>query len=390
MTAPRWAEHFVATVRANDRYEFVPIEELPDTARRSLESVNGAHGVLVSRASSELSDIVVDAAGAGLVKLLSNGGPPPATLAEEPAALAQLVLDEVLQIETSGGYTSGPDAFVDLVAEPIDPPVSALACRSHDLIRRAARIGTDSRDLIMARLYRSGRLPVSARWERIFPSPDAVASMLGYADMVSPLHRDWFLTTTYSASGWLAWSRHDDRQDSPPSEFPYKLYVSPLPGALPELARSLVSAITDAGSSRFKIGSDAPGLLRPDKFVVYASNAAEVTTIAAAVTAAIGPAEAHGVPFTAELANGGLQSWAGDPASDQSPVGLGAESWRVAVCRRAADWIAQAQRARLDERDVTKYALARLDLAGVDIASFSPKQLTAPASPPASEPLVPT
>ena len=63
---------------------------------------------------------------------------------------------------------------------------------------------------------------------------------------------------------------------------------------------------------------------------------------------------------------------------------LGAESWRVALCRRAAEWMAQALRTRLDEQDVTRYTLARLELAGVDVARFGPKRLAAPSPPPTS------
>jgi hypothetical protein len=374
-----WTDAFVTTLRANDKYEFVPIGRLPSTRTLPLGAVDGAHGVLISEAGSGLADKVVDSAAAALVEQLRHPGRPPAALRKDPAVLVELVLDEVLEVETERGFASGPRAFCSLVEQPAVEPLTILAGRSHDIIRRVARIGPSSTDLLMARLYRSGRIPLSARWVSTFPGPDAVLSLLGESDSSSALRRDWRLTSRTPGLGWLAWSRRDGREDSPPSEFPYKLYVSPTPDALAELARPLIRTITDSGASRFKIGSDAAGLLRPDKLVVYACDAGEVSALAGAIDELVAGGSAHGVPFTAQLDATGLLSWAGDPRDEESPVGLPPESWRVAICRQLAEWIAQAQRSKLVEGDIVSYALARLELAGVDAATFAPSRLSSPA-----------
>jgi len=49
----------------------------------------------------------------------------------------------------------------------------------------------------------------------------------------------------------------------------YKLYVSPAVEDLADTLPVLVEALTRAGAKRFKVGPDAPGLLRPDQIVVH-------------------------------------------------------------------------------------------------------------------------
>jgi hypothetical protein len=101
-------------------------------------------------------------------------------------------------------------------------------------------------------------------------------------------------------------------------------------------------------------------------------------TTARAVEAALDGARPHGVPFSAELAGDGLLSWGGDPPEDAGPVGGGAESWRLSVCRRLAEYLVAAQRASLHHLRPADFALARLAVDGVDVRSFAPADLPPP------------
>ena len=70
-------------------------------------------------------------------------------------------------------------------------------------------------------------------------------------------------------------------------------------------ARTARAGCPGTGANQFKVGPDAAGLLRPDKFVVYLRDAAELRAVAAELTRALAGARPHGVPFSAELAGDG-------------------------------------------------------------------------------------
>jgi len=131
--------------------------------------------------------------------------------------------------------------------------------------------------------------------------------------------------------------------------------------------------------SHFKVGSDAAGLLRPDKFVVYLRDVAELRTAAAELARALAGVQPHGVPFSAELAGDGLLSWGGDPPGDAGPAGAEPESWRLSVCRRLAEHLVAAKAAGLHAPGPAQYALARLTLDGVRLPAFAPAALPGPA-----------
>ena len=176
---------------------------------------------------------------------------------------------------------------------------------------------------------------------------------------------------------WLWWVRrgHEGRAD----QMLYKLYVSPAVDALPDVLPVLADALTSAGASRFKVGPDAFGLLRPDKIVVHMADAQELERIARMLEIALDGVRPHGVPFTSQLAGDGLLSWGGDPRPDAGPVGEGIESWRVSVSRRLAEYLIAAQAAPLQRIRPAEYALGRLAIDGVDMRSFAPAGLEPPA-----------
>jgi hypothetical protein len=373
-----WQHALERDVRASAAYRLWSLESLPDRYRRSLEGLGAdpstIFGFLVADAGSGLPDKVVDAAGAALFSALQHPGRLPPSAHHR---LAELVLDGVLEVDSREGFVCGPVAYETLTSEPVALSASRdrLSRLSHAALAYAERLRLPDVHRVASRLYCYHRIPLSQRWIRAYPGPTAVLDLL----RGSTLSRHWIaLAEGGGTTHWLSWARRDDRRRSRAGQLPYKLYVSPHVDALPDVLPALVEALTAAGASRFKVGADASGLLRPDKIVVYLSDVRKLESVAQAVEAVLDGVPPHGVPFSAELAGDGLLSWGGDPPEDTRPVGGRAESWRLWVCRRLAEHLAAAQVAPLHRTRPHDFALARLALDGVDVRSFAPANLDSP------------
>jgi hypothetical protein len=358
-------------LRANPAYRLHPWESLPEGYRRALEAdvdPGAVAGVLVAGPGSALPDKLVGHRGAELFAVLAHPGRAP----EVPAAtLAELVLDGVLEIEACGGFVSGP-AAAPLLLEPRTPVVGddRLSRLSLAALEHAARLPGLAPAALTARLYGFGRVPVSGRWQRAYPGPHAVLDLLRLAGV----ERHWSGEAEPGPdTEWLSWRRPG------PAELPYKLYVSPHVDDLGAALPAAVEALAATPASVFKVGVDATGLLRPDKFVVYLRDAAELTAVAADLAAALAGVRPHGVPFSAGLHGDGLLSWGGDPPAGTGPVGLGPESWRLSVCRRLAEHLTAADAGEPLALSPSGYALARLAADGVRLPAFAPAALPAPA-----------
>lgn len=360
-------------VRVCRAYRLWPSGTLPD---RHLQTLVGlgvdpgrGFGLLVAEPGSGLPDKLVDADAAELVTALQRPGRLPGWAAGQ---VAELVLDGVIEVDSDAGFVAGPAAYEAIIGPARHPePTDRLGRLSYAALAYAERLRLPDAGQLTARLYAYHRVPLSHRWSAAYPDSHAVRDLLTSPDLL----RRWTGTT---AGGWLTWAR----KSNPGGAFPYKLYVSPhirdVPAALP----ALVSTLTSAGVARFKVGADAPGLLRPDKIVVYLASAVELSAVATAVAGALAGLAPHGVPFSAELAGDGLLSWGGDPDAEAGPVGAGPESWRLAVCRLLAESLVAATAAvaagRVRQLRPVDFALARLAAAGVDIRSFAPAALDPP------------
>jgi hypothetical protein len=363
-------------LRANSAYTLHPWESVPDEYRPSLSAAldpaaeagvldpAAVAGVLVAEPGSPLPDKVVGSAGAALFLRLQRPGRAPDV---PPDTLAGLVLDGVLEIQADDGFRSGLAAH-ELVLQPRAWPADGgrVSQLSLAALSYAERLPLTA-GVPTVRLYGFGRVPLSGRWTRAYPGRDAVLDLLRPAG----LERLW---SGSDRTGWLSWHR----RGVPRPPLPYKLYVSPHPDELAEVLPAAVAALAGTGANQFKVGPDAAGLLRPDKFVVYLRDAAELRAVAAELARVLAGTRPHGVPFSAELAGDGLLSWGGDPPRDAGPVGPRPESWRLSVCRRLAEHLVAAKAAGLPAVRPAQYALARLALDGVRLPAFAPAALPEP------------
>jgi hypothetical protein len=357
-------------LRANSAYTLHAWDSVPQEYRQSLSAALGpaaVAGVLVARPGSPLPDKVVGPGGAALFARLQCPGRAPDVPAD---LLAGLVLDGVLEIQADDGFRSGP-ATHELLLEPWAWPAGGgrLSQMSLAVVSYAERLPVTGVEALTPRLYGFGRVPLSRRWTRAYPGPDAILDLLRPAG----LDPHW---SGSARADWLSWRRRGDSAPSP--DLPYKLYVSPHVDELTEVLPAAIAALTATVAAHFKVGADAAGLLRPDKLVVYLRDAGELSAVAGELARALAGARPHGVPFSAELAGDGLLSWGGDPPRDAGPADADPESWRLSVCRRLAEHLIAAKAAGLPALSPAQYALARLAMDGVRLPAFAPAALPEP------------
>jgi hypothetical protein len=387
------------TLRANPLYELVLYDRLPAPQRAALAELAqdpGFYGVLRLREDGSAPPAgpqalkSVDRDTALLFLTLREPGPLPsyvrAQLGEAaPRTVARLVADGVLGIESGGDFLSGPTALARLgdggPGEPA-PGAGRIAALSAAALRYGQALALNDPSLLAWRLYSYNRQPLTPRWARLLPTPEAMARHLGIAPRGAHrklLDRAW---TPVEMAGWLAWFARP-RQGREPSDGAagraggptWKLYVSPRAEGLAEGFGAVLEALTAARATQFKVGSDANGLLRPDKIVAYFPSYERLAEAAASVLARLDGVPAQGVPFTAEIGGGGLLSWGVDPPDDQrSVLGGGRESWRVWVAHRLAWALIAARPEDPEEKTIEpwRFALERVRLDGVDTATWTP------------------
>jgi hypothetical protein len=136
-----------------------------------------------------------------------------------------------------------------------------------------------------------------------------------------------------------------------------------------------MEVLTDSRAHHFKVGCDAPGLLRPDKMVAYFSSFESLQDAARRIGAALAGCETQGVPFTAALQADGLLSWGIDPAPDKVTLSWQEHpSWRLWVTNRLAVALVAARGARNSGLEPWRFALERLRLENVDTDTWTPTE----------------
>jgi hypothetical protein len=386
-------------LRANPAFELVLFDRLPAPQRQALAGLARDpehYGVLRPRRGSGLGLKSIDRETALLFLTLVRPGPLPGYVrsrlgdAGAALALARLVADGVLELEREPGhYVSGAAAMAAFgaagavgaaagaelggcpgSAAGADATTGAGAAgglgatarvawaapaggRLAELSRAALRYGEElARTLpegealrLSFRLYGFHRLPLTPRWRRRLPDAAAVRRFLGVAaggPWRGRLERHWREQTAGPEAPWLRWqpvAAVAAAPARPESAATYKLYVSPAPEALPECFGPFLDALAAVGPPVFKVGAGAGGLLRPDKIVVYFASFERLAEAAAAVGERLAVTVPHGVPFSSEIAGGGLLSWGVDPPA-AGRWGLAAAdgrmSWRLWLTHRLA------------------------------------------------------
>lgn len=394
--------------RANPDLELVPFERLGAAERGWLapfEAAPDTYGVLrpllpaaAGARSTGFGVKSVDRDTALLFLTLREAGPLPAYLqralgAGTARAVARLVADGVLEVAGEAGFVHGAAALALLEGGPADGAGIAGdgegGGRTAALSLAALRYGQELAELLDAplalseRLYAYNRLPLTPDWKHRLGGPAGALAFLGLGDggrCRADLDRHW--QETPAGSSWHCW-----RARSLPGSVAgaagaaggtaCKLYLSPPPAALPAIVPELLAGLAAARAPLFKIGAGAAGLLRPDKVVAYFPDLEALLGAAEQLRGRLAGTPAQGVPFTAAAGEDGLLSWGMDPpAAAQSPLWQGRESWRFWLTNRLARALLAARGAADPTAPAAaepwRFALARLRLEGVDVATWTP------------------
>jgi len=353
--------------RANPAYELVVWDRLGEDERRwlgELAADRSFYGILRPREGSGRTLRAVDRDTALLLLTLREPAPLPAFAGDDGGgAVVDLVTDGVLEVLDGDRFLTGA-AGAALLLSGNAAPAGRRPGLSEAALRYAAALRLGDVHALAPRIYGYNRMPLTPEWAERAPDARGVLRFLAVTDA-----RGWRVTAP-SDGGWLQWDRGGTRPTSRPTRAPtHKLYVSPLPGALPDAFARMLAALERAPVTRFKIGGNAAGLLRPDKLVLYFDDPAALADVADALAAALAGIPAQGVPFTAPIDEEGLLSWGMDPPPESRPLSwLPSESWRSWLARE----LASALLATDDAPAPVQPALERLRRRGVDIERWVP------------------
>ena len=296
---------------------------------------------------------------------------------EVVSAIPELLLDGVIEVEENGRFLSGPEA-AELMAKgrrPVSQVTQGpLAVLSKAALRYGESLLLDDPRQLAGRLYGYGRQPVTPTWTRVLANGEAVLAFLGAGagtELRRRLDSDWQEANDRKTSGWLVWSNRVRSK----SEFGgtlCKLYVSPAVTAMPQVF-PIVLEVASAQVGHFKIGSDAAGLLRPDKMVLYFRDKERLFAVASELASLLKGTAPHGVAFSAEITPDGLLSWGMDPPESERILSWQEpESWRLWIVRRLAAAMIAAQTDSRSRIAPGQFALERLRHEGVDVDGWTP------------------
>ncbi len=368
--------------RTGSAFELVLVDRLPIEEQAALSELRNDpefYGVLRPRGDGGRTVKVVDRDTALLwFTQMSPGVMPGFVWREDPVeavrGVTQLVLDGVFEMECDGAFVSGPDAVRHFAGARRQGRVGRLQRIALDALAYAETLPAEDGPSLANRLYEYGRVPISPEWARRLPNADAVLAYVGAApgtDVRGRLETTWEAPKERTQTSWLMWSCRR-RSDLGARSATFKLYVSPSVEDLPR-AFAAVLALQANRPMHWKIGSDAAGLLRPDKMVLYFADQERMLATAGELQAALRGATPHGVPFTAEIADDGLLSWGMDPPiAERVLAWQEPESWRLWVVRRLAAALCSARGANASTLRPAEFALERLRHEGVDVDAWTP------------------
>ncbi len=371
--------------RASSAYEVVPFDDLPSHLSSGLEQLRarnpGLEAVLLPGRPG-LSVKVIERAAIELVSGLRSGGRLPNSFADATKGggsreIARLVLDGVLEVETEAGYLSGAPA-VEIVLTDLPEPTrdSRTSALSLDALRYAQELRVKDPATVADRLYRFNRLPASPRWRRMFPTERSIADRLGLDGEFGSFELSSVggpLRTNRLDPTWLHWLSGTRRAG--PAGASYKLYVSPRLDGLRQAFNAVVGLFRDSEPPRgFKIGRALPGLLRPDKLVVYFDDEDRLDEAASRLQGELAGIPPQAVPFTVDYTGDGLLSWGVDPPREWQLPGwrYGDSSWRSWLTTRLAAAIVSALHEEANGLPPWRFALARVAVEDVDPDSWMP------------------
>lgn len=368
------------TFRASPDYELVSFERLAPGEQARLSALRedpDLYGVLKPRGGSARSLQSVGQDTALLLLTLQSPGPLPAYVHHRfgpdcAEAVARLVLAGVLELRVGEAFVGGADAHAVLQDEALADPGGPVARLSLEALRYGQALGELPAQELALRLYLYNTAPFSPGQARALPDARATEAYLGLGP--GGRARRWLDEAWAPVGGrtspWWSWRHHEAGRLPGPGQRTWKLYVSPRLEALPEAFETTVRVFTETSTPLFKVGAGVRDLLRPDKLVAYFPDRQAVEAVGARLSRELAGLPAQGVPFTADVGDGGLVSLGADPPEEPGAVPwLRGESWRLHVVHRLAAALLLGRGSVAPWR----FALDRVWLDGIDPTRWLPR-----------------
>ncbi len=299
-----------------------------------------------------------------------------ALLADDGKPLLRLVLDDFLQVDSDSGFVGGP-AALELLPElrVVSNSLGALAELSDLALRHATTVRVNGVDLVAERLYGFNTAPESPRLRAKFASASSVAHALRLVQgtrLANAIAERWTGPPRLDYATWWAFDVSAPAM-GPNERLRFKIYLSP---RIDFLARALDVAIPILrrhGCPAFKMGGTLHQLLRPDKFVAYFADRAQMLDAAAVLADVMSSLPGQGVPFSAPVNEAAIVSWGIDPPADAKPLSWQErDSWRSWVTQRLARYLVISRHSTTQHLKPWEFARARLELDGVDTERWTP------------------
>jgi hypothetical protein len=213
-------------------------------------------------------------------------------------------------------------------------------------------------------LYTSGRWPMDSL------SLQAARRVVSLAEVIA-LPAPWYRVTG-GRSEWVAWRRGGALSVNPLRRARAKLYVSVCPAFLePHFEVIMETVFSTSEAVEAKIASTARGLHRPDALVVYCESFEQLSVIAQRLVPLVATALPSSMTFAPRFAVSQNIFWGIDPIQPENLVY--GESWRRSICCRCAQVAIRLRHLNAaDPITVSSSALVRLNLDGVDTATWIP------------------
>jgi hypothetical protein len=290
----------------------------------------------------------------------------------------QMVLDNILEIETPEGFVSGIDAYSiyykDKGISPTnnDDITNSLSAKA---LQYAQNLHLNDPIELSKRLYFYNRIPASVKWRKVLATKESVVSYLGIDRGLSYTiaNKYWQMAESTSNQEWFFW--HNRKPFNYNSNSKYKLYISPHPTYIKEVFSDVIRILARNNVTAFKVGATLYGILRPDKMVVYFSNLQKLKSTANELSDVLAGVRAQAVPFTALLDDQGMLSWGIDPPYCMNLLPWDATSWRHWITDRLASSLIQASNNNtVSHIEPWKFALERIKLDGINPVSWIPDE----------------
>jgi hypothetical protein len=293
--------------------------------------------------------------------------------------LAKLVLDGILEIKWQDEFLTGVNAQVALY----EFKDSNDSTNSHiiNISEKAINYGLSLQDIdtrsLSTKIYCYNTLPVSENSYTYLNDSFAIEKYLEIDNLYQrKMLKGWTKSAPSDEFSWISWFYDATKNKINNKErSTYKIYISPTIESMPKVFLKFLEVLPQTKAFSFKVGSELQGLLRPDKWVVYFHDKADLLEASELFIPAFANFPVQGVPFTAPIDSKGILSWGIDPPRKEVLQNIEGGSWRANLTDKIAIAIGQAKDAKIEGAEAYNFVMNKLFLENIDASTWTPIQI---------------